>query len=247
MTGSPSERPFTSSNLREMFPILRYSKLCLCGLLAWVAFSGCHSKNSQPMSAPKSESEVWDRHQAEEEYRLTQAELRLAKSDQLYMVLDFGRKRIQLKLRGAIVWDCPMQPAQTDSQEVEKFSSRFANRGGRVLLPLADKYLFAAEDKTSDSVLAIVGEVTNVDPELLQREVPERFQLFWNHGLTMEVHTEVSGKPTSASKSALVKLRHALRSPFGEVYLFLNMNPDDALTLYRAAKPGMPTLIYPGK
>jgi hypothetical protein len=199
------------------------------------------------MSAPKSESEAWDRHQAETEYRLTQAELRLAKSAQLYMVLDFGRKQIELKLKGAIVWDCPMQLAQADSQEVEKFSTRFAGGGGRVLLPLADKCLFAAEDKTSDSVLAIVGEVTNVDPELLQREVPERFQLFWNYGLTMEVHTEIAGKPTSEFKSALVGLRHALRSPFGEAYLFLNMNPDDALTLYRAAKRGMPTLIHPGK
>jgi hypothetical protein len=140
-----------------------------------------------------------------------------------------------------------MQLAQTDSQEVEKFATRFAGRGERVVLPLADKYLFAAEDKTSDSVLTIVGEVTNVDPELLQREVPERFQLFWSYGLIMEVRTAVSGKPTSASKNALVKLRHALRSPFGEAYLFLNMNPDDALTLYRAAKRGMPTLIYPGK
>jgi hypothetical protein len=219
--------------------------LGLCGMLTWIIFSSCRSESSPLKPASNAESKVWDRHQAEVEYRLALAELQLAKSDQLYLVLDFGRNQIELRLRGAIVWDCPIQLAQTDSQEVERFSMRFVGRGERVVLPLADKYLFAAEDKTSDSVLAIVGEVTNVDPELLQREVPERFQLFWNYGLTVEVRTEIAGKPTSEFKSALVELRHALRSPFGEAYLLLSMNPDDALTLYRAAKRGMPTLIYP--
>jgi hypothetical protein len=223
----------------------RYSKLGLCGLLAWIAFSGCQSKNSQLKPAPKFESKVWDRHQAEEEYRLTQTELRLAKSDQVYLVLDFEHKRIELKLKGAIVWDCRIQSDQADDHQLQEFSTRFVGRGERVLLPLADKYLFAAEDKTPDSVLAIVGEATNVNPQLMQREVPARFQLFWNHGLTLEVRTAVKGKPTSGLESALVELRHALRRPFGEAYLFLNMNPDDALTLYRAVKPGMPTLAYP--
>jgi hypothetical protein len=229
-----------------MLSFWRYSKLGLCGMLTWIAFSSCQSESSPLKPASNAESKVWDRDQAQVEYRLAQAELRLAKSDQLYLVLDFGRKQIELRLRGAVVWGCPIQLAQTDSQEVEKFSTRFVGRGERVVLPLADKYLFAAEDKTSDSVLAIVGEVTNVDPELLQREVPERFQLFWDYGLTMEVRTAVAGKPISVPKSALVELQHALRSPFGgEAYLFLNTNPDDALTLYRAAKRGMPTLIYP--
>jgi hypothetical protein len=96
-------------------------------------------------------------------------------------------------------------------------------------------------------VLAIVGEVVKVDPDLLQRELPERFQLLWDYGLTMEIRTEIAGRPKSIVNGALVEFRHALRRPFGEAHLTLKMDPEAALTLYRAAQPGMPTLLYPPK
>jgi len=233
------------SDLNKMSSVLKYSRLGLCGLLAGIALSSCEGRHSEVRPASNPNAEGWDRHQAEMEYRLTQTELTLAKLDRPYMVLDFASNQVELKLKGTIVWNCLMEITQFDSQELKEFPARFMGNEERVMLPLVDKYLFAGEEKTPDSVLAIVGSVTNVDPELLQRDVPARFQLFWDYGLTIEVRTKIAGKPRSVVKSALVELRHTLRSPFGEAYFVLNMNPDDALTLYRAAHQGMPTLLYP--
>ncbi|MGB7062308.1 MAG: hypothetical protein WBF13_08150 [Candidatus Zixiibacteriota bacterium] len=197
----------------------------------------------QPVSSRSSSS--WNREYAELEYKPIQTELRLARAEQLYLVLNFKRNELQLKLKGATVWNCPIEIAQPDSQELREFLARFLGDERRVMLPLSDKYLFAGRGKTPDSVLAVVGEVANVDPELLQRDVPARFQLIWDHGLTVEIRTEIPGKPRLEVKRALVELRHALRRPFGEAWLTLKMNPDEALTLYRAARPGMPTLLFP--
>lgn len=197
----------------------------------------------QPVSNQSSKS--WNREYAELEYKLIQTELRLAKTEKLYMVLNFKRNELQLKLKGATVWNCPIEIAQPDSQELVEFLARFLGDEKRVMLPLRDKFLFAGRERTPDSVLTIVGEVANVDPELLQRDMPARFQLIWDYGLTLEVRTEIPGKPRLVVKRALVELRHALRRPFGEAWLTLKMNPDEALTLYRAARPGMPTLLFP--
>ncbi len=171
----------------------------------------------------------------------------LARSEKLYLVVDLERSQLQLKLQGAVVWSYPMQIARPDSQELGEFAMRFMGAEGRVMLPLGGKHLFAGREKTPDSVLAIVGEVVKVDPGLLQRDVPERFQLLWDYGLTMEIRTEIAGQPTSVFKSALVEFRHALRRPFGEAHLIMKMDPEAALTLYRAIQPGLPTLLYPPK
>jgi len=228
-----------------MFPSSRYLALVLCSLLTSTILWGCEEKSPGLQPTSSQSSGRWDREHAELEYKLTQAELGLAKADQLYLVLNFGRNELQLKLKGATVWNSPMEIAETDSTELGEFLERFRGDDGRVMLILRDKFMFAGMDKTPDSVLAVVGEVANVDPELLQRDVPERFQLIWNHGLTLEVRTAIEGKSRLAVKRALVELRHALRRPFGEAKLTVRMNPDEALTLYRAAQPGMPTLVYP--
>jgi hypothetical protein len=219
--------------------------LILCSLLIGTTFWACEERDSRLQPVSNQSSRNWNREYAQLEYKLIQTELRLAKTEQLYMVLNFKRNELQLKFKGAKVWNCPIEIAQPDSQELREFLARFQGDEKRVMLPLSDKYLFAGSEKTPDSVLAVVGEVANVDPELLQRELPARFQLIWDYGLTLEIRTEIPGKPRMAVKRALVELRHALRRPFGEAWLTLRMNPDEALTLYRAAQPGMPTLLCP--
>jgi hypothetical protein len=144
-----------------------------------------------------------------------------------------------------VVWNHPLEIIETDSQEVREFVERFQGDEERVVRPLSNKYLFTAENKTPDSVLAIISDAVKAKPELMQRDVPGRFQLLWGYGLTLEVRTDIIGKPKSRIKTAIVEIRHALRSPFGQAYIITKMNPEDALTLYRAAHPGLPTLLYP--
>jgi hypothetical protein len=178
-------------------------------------------------------------------YRLIQTELLLAKSNEPYLVIDLDKNQLQLKLKGAVVWSQLIRFLETDSQEVRNFVQRFEGENKGLVRPLADKFLFTAQNKTPDSILAIVSEAVKAKPELMQRDVPERFQLFWNSNLILEVRTEIEGKPKTKLKGTIVEVRHAIQRPFGEAHIILKMTPEGALTLYRAAHPGLPTLIYP--
>jgi hypothetical protein len=230
-----------------MFFKTRWIILLLWAFLVCTALSTCEKKQAEQASIPpdKNHKNHWDRKSAELEYHLIQAELKLAKSQELYMVLNLQQKELRLKLKGATVWNYPLDIVETDSQEVREFVGRFQDDEGRVVRFLSKKHLFAAQEKTPDSVLAIVSEVVKVDPELLQRYVPARFQLLWGYGLILEIRTDIIGKPKSRIKNTIVQVREALHRPFGEAFIMVKMDSDEALTLYRAAQPGLPTLLYP--
>jgi hypothetical protein len=216
------------------------------GLLGALSFS-CGKKGTQERAAEIIREKNWNSSRAETEYELIQAELKLAKTEKPYMVVNINKKELLLKLKGTVVWGYPMDIADVDSQNATDFVRRFLGDDKRYVRPLTEKYLFAASEKTPDSILAIVGEAVNVDPELLQRIIPQRFELLWDRGLILDIRTDVAGKPTSKFKNTFVELRRALQKPFGEAYVSLKMSPNEALTLYRASQPGLPTLIYPGQ
>jgi len=127
------------------------------------------------------------------------------------------------------------------------FVRKFQGSDNRLVRPVVEKYLFSAKEKTPDSVLKIVGEVVKIAPEKLQREIPSRFQLVWEDGLILEIHTDVAGKPITSFKNTMVSLSQTLQKPFGEVTLIVQMAPEEAMTLYRVSSPGFPTMIHPPK
>jgi hypothetical protein len=130
---------------------------------------------------------------------------------------------------------------------MNKFAEHFMGNDGRLIRPVLEKHLFSAKDKSSDSVLAIVSGVVRAEVDLMQREVPERFQILWDDDLIMDVRSEVVGQPRSKFQNTMVELRQALERPFGEARIIIKMDSEHALTLYRATKRGLPTLIYPSK
>lgn len=232
------EHPSTFSKLRRLTAVC-----AVFGLMLTIGSVSCRKDESTDLKAKGAGN--FDRPRAEQEYRLIETELRVAEEGIPYLVIDLEKGRLLLKLKGAVIWNYPMNFATADSANVSRFLLRFRGSDGKVARPLADKHLFSALGKTSDSVLAIVGEVVNVDPELLQRDIPQRFQLHWDDGLYMEVQTDIIGQPVSVLKNAVVQFRQALDRPFGEALIVLKIDPEEALTLYRAASEGMPTLIYP--
>ena len=175
---------------------------------------------------------------------MIQTELLLAKSNEAYLVINLDKNLLQLMLKGAVVWSQPIQFVETDSQEVRDFVLRFEGENKELVRPLSDKFLFTAQNKTPDSILTIVSEAVKAKPELMQRDVPERFQLFWDSNLILEVRTEIIGKPKEKLKGTIVEVRHAIQRPFGEAHIILKMTPEAALTLYRAAHPGLTTFLY---
>jgi hypothetical protein len=228
-----------------MFRKSKWLVLPVCGFLILTALFVCKKKQSAALPSDQGVNHTANRDKAELQYRLIQTELLLAKSNQPYLVIDLDKNQLQLKLKGAVVWNQPIQLVETDSQEVKDFARRFEGEHDQLVRSLSDKFLFTARNKTPDSILVIISDAVKAKPELMQRDVPERFQLLWSSDLILEVRTEIAGKPKEKLKSTMLEIRHAIRRPFGEAHIIVTMTPEAALTLYRASHPGLPTFLYP--
>lgn len=217
--------------------------VAIVGLLTCSLLFSCGQRNGQGSSSSKEPE--WNQEQAELQYRVLQAELKLAKSTQAYLVLDFQGNQLEIKVQGATVWNYPMTIEQTAASELHEFSERFMGAEQNVVRPLLFKYLFAASSRTPDSILAIISGATMVPAELLQRTIPERFELKWSDDIVLDIRTDVVGKPESKWKNTMVEIRRAIAGRLGDAYVTVRMPKDNAITLYRAAVVGLPTLIYP--
>jgi len=178
-------------------------------------------------------------------YQRIEAELKLASLVKPYLVIDFAKKQLDLKLRGAVVWSYPLDITEGDNEEVWDFVQRFEGKDTKLIRTITETHLFAAQEKTPDSILAIISEATKFKPELLQRELPQRFQLLWGDKVVLDIHTDIKGIPTDKLKNTMFEVRHAIQTPFGKAQLTIKMDPTRALTLYRVAQPGLPTMVLP--
>ena len=218
--------------------------LLLVPLLAIVFFS-CRGHEGAGSSKENSESKNWNWKSAETEYELLQAEIRLAKTGKPYLVIDPLNKELCIRLKGTTVWGLPMNISSADDGDLNNFVESFMEPKHQYIRAVSDKHLFAASKANSDSVLEIVGKAVNIDPSLMQRIVPQRFQILWGRGLVLDIRTDVAGIPTSFFNNTMADLRRTLQRPFGEAQLVVKMTPEEALTLYRISEPGLPTLVIP--
>jgi hypothetical protein len=218
----------------------------LVGAVALCVFFSAGCKTQQNTDKAKGPVEKqWNASEAKNEYQLMQAELKLAATEKVYLEIRFDLKKLRLKLKDAVVWDFPLDITGSESDDIQQFVDEFRKGGSALVRPLGETYLFAAQEKTPDSVLAIVSEVTKFRPELLQRELPERFQLRWGDNVILDVHTDVKGKPISKLKNTMLEVRHVLQSTIGEAHLSVKMDQVHAMTLFRVAQPGLATIVYP--
>ena len=176
---------------------------------------------------------------------VTQTELQLAAGDSTYLVLDFSHQRLALKLRGAILWDTPMQLEPRDAKKVDAFIDNFSSDCRCLVQPIERIHLFEATTLVSDSILAIVSEAVGVPVERLRRMIPERFRLHWSDRLALDVTSDIQGIEISAFDNYVEEIRRAVNVPFGETTLTVRVDSEKAMTLYGACKPGMMTLILP--
>jgi hypothetical protein len=233
----------TSFDRRRGRFVERWFALLITVVLLGLPPVSCSKKAEESAAGSGKKGTEWNRASAEQEYRQIQAELNLAKTEKPYLVVDLRKKLVLVKLKGAVVWSYPMDFAAADSAEARQFTRLFRGDDFKVVRTLFDKHMFEAAEKTPDSILAIVGRAVRVDPDLLQRNLPERFQLEWEDGLFLEIRTDISGEPISKFRNTLVLLRKAVQRPFGEAVIVLKMDAEAAMTLYRATPLGMPTML----
>lgn len=208
--------------------------------LMLAVISGC--SGSQNGSSPTGKE--WNASDAEREYQMIQAELKMSELGKPYLVLNFNKKQVRLKLKGAVVWEFPINFEASDADQIASFADHF-HKGHRLVRPITTTHLYAYKEQTPDSILAIISEVTNFDAALLQRELPARFELHWGDEVILDIRTDVEGKPVDKFKNTIVEVRNLLQSPLGSAKITIKMDPVHALTLYRMAQPGLPTIVQP--
>jgi hypothetical protein len=185
-------------------------------------------------------------------YQTAAAELQLSKTSDPYFVLDIPRRSFEIRVKGALVHTVPLEFVEVDSSELQRFALNFVAGGRSLVRPLLRNYLFGAQDQTPDSILTIVSNVVNVSPELLQREIPSRFRMYWDEKLIFDVVSEVESTPKAGDlqeklqsklENTMMEARYVMRRPFGARQIVIKAKPEDALTIYRLATPGRATLM----
>jgi len=225
---------------------IRLKKLSL-GVLSVASVMIMMSCRDETAPSTDKSADTSDKRAAmEEEYQLTQLELALANTAKSYLVFDMPANKIEIRLKGAVVWEYPITlDDDEDSAAISAFGKAFYGGKGQLLRPITDKYLFEASDKTSDSVLAIIADAVNANPSLLQRKIPEHFFVDWGDGLKLYIRSNVTGTAASPLKNTYMRWKDKFKAPFGETYLHIKLEPEGALTLYRVAEKGYPTLLIP--
>jgi hypothetical protein len=214
----------------------------LVALLVLAAIGGCRRSGAgREGKAPRHAASDTSRARAESQYELLQASLQLAQKDKPYLVFDWSGPAVDVMLKGAVVAHCPMRVDGSEA-EVRRFRVRFRDGDDRVLRGLVTKRLYTAQKQTPDSILSVVGPILNLDPAILQRHIPGWFELDWGEGLVLEVHADVAGQPMPGADLRRENLRRVLKKPFGDSNLRVTMDRRDALTIFRVAHTGFPTL-----
>jgi len=224
--------------------IHRILPTALALLLILPLLSACR-KDKTEATAPKGKKSAAASEPKFSQFQLMQAELVLANTVKPYLVLDLAQGALEIRLKGVIVWDYPLAMDPEESAPLDKFARMFLSDESNPVRPVAGKYLFASQGRSPDTLLAIVSGALNVDPGLLQRDIPSRFQIQWAKNIILDVSTDVTAEPKSKLKNTLLEVSQALQRPFGEGRLTMKMHPDAALTFWRAIEVGLPTLIIP--
>jgi hypothetical protein len=239
MRGFASARRYTYSDAR----------LLLMGLGLAIAFIlaavGTGRREAGPAHGDAAGRDA-DLRQLETEYDVLRSEAALARSGEIYMVMDPAGGGLSLRLGTAVVWDCPLEVEAADSAAARGFLSAFAGGLGCPGRLLTSKYMHRWAGAIPDSVLAVVARAVNADPALLQRELPAGFHLRWGHLLRLEVRTDIPGEHGSTAANFAMFVDEALSRAAGEKTMVVHMDARRALTLYRAARPGMPVLLVSG-
>jgi len=215
--------------------------VCLLLALAWTgAGSG---EDGKPVPPPEGARQGY--RPIDVALRAAWAELELAKTDGPYLVLDLGRREVCLRLKGALIWSCPMRYASPDSEVMGELEAYLADRHNPPVATLTGKHLYTARERFPDSVLTVVARVARVTPEQLQRYEPGHLELRCGRKLVIDVRTDADARPKSRLGNALAAMRKVLTAPMTDARIAILIEPDDALTLYGAARRHIPVLVCP--
>lgn len=211
-----------------------------------LTLGACGHENASAQDGEPADTETVRLRQ---EYALARAHMELARGEQTYLEIDPAGPELHLRVKGAVVFSAPITFPPEDSADTGDLITDFVEdlfTDEQVISFVRERYLYSHSQTIPDSVLAIISDATGAAPELLQRYLPERFIVEWEGGVVLDVRTTAEGKPVSTLGNIMAEIRSIIKRPFSS-HLVVQMDTDDALTLFNVCEPGTPTILSLGK
>jgi hypothetical protein len=161
-----------------------------------------------------------------------------------HMVIDLEENEFALWYGAWALVSCRFTLA-SDTSARSGFVERWRSPGSPTWRKVERRGVWSGRPAVSDTVISVVSEVSNADPDLIKRVYPDRFRVDLTGGfrflvLTPDGTTQERGFAESLSDHAGRLLS------FGRMEsLTLVVSPDDAQTLYYALEPGTPIILGP--
>lgn len=220
-------------------PKRRFMQFLFCALCALVLFAGCEE-------ALTPQEPVSELQKMGYTYKYAQIERALAATTTPYIVLNTKNNRLEVLQSGAIVWDEPFSLNEKEAKHLDHaLLGNMLNATEPAVRYVKERKLLQHHKRYADSVLTIISGILNVEPAMLQRELPVKFELKTSDGLLFRFEAD--------DDTLLAEQKKPLRSVLDGLFGFGKGDPvatfrmpmERALTLYYVAHPGAMVLIDP--
>lgn len=221
-----------SDFLFQLFIMLTVSLLTLAQAI------GETSKKASPVS-PVSNT---DHEALVEKLALDWTELQLAKRDSPYLVLNVPRSTLDVRLKGRLLARFPIEFEMSRDELVSKMAHLRSDTDLPVEI-LTSKRLYGYTKCYSDSMIKMISSVVKTNPKNIHRYKPSSFELRFGTRLVIYVKTDVKPSDRDGWRMPFDLVRGTILYLFTKTRINIRTNADNALTIYRMAKFGMPILI----
>lgn len=174
-------------------------------------------------------------------WRRMATEYELIQAKHPFLLIDSREEKMQLRLGAAVTLEI-VPDTGSSPFDVRSFAADFGE-DSTLLYSMSRIELMEFEPRFPDTLLAIVSKAMDMDPSLLQREIPVKFQVEWHNGPRLLLHSKPQGTPVVIEKPFRIKLGEWLDS-FSEGKLYeIEIDRESALTLHRTFSQGIPTMV----
>ncbi len=176
------------------------------------------------------------------EWRVLTTQNELVKSNKPYLVLDAAKQLCEIRIGAGVVWTL-QEDSGTAKLDVNSLVQDF-QPDTVMVYGLSGLRLLKFEQRFPDTLLDIVSHAMDMDPSLLQREIPVMFEIKWYNGPTLMVHSQPENQPIEIEIPWREKLGAWLAQFKGGASGYeVQVNREIALTLYRVLKNGALTMV----
>ncbi|MBI3872489.1 MAG: hypothetical protein HY304_05375 [candidate division Zixibacteria bacterium] len=167
---------------------------------------------------------------------------RLFDKDTVYNItVNLADTSILIAYGGIALVSCKWHPV--DGGDLADFVALWNERKTTGWQTVQERHIWAGAPAVSDTVIGVVAKVSSVDPSLIRRVLPERFEIILSADLCLRVMTH-DGATESRPWSEVWRGWAARWTPFHRRRtLDLIVSLPDAQTLYYAFEPGTPVVL----